>query len=161
MKVRIFLFLAIMALVQVGTARAATCEHAPKPSFTFDIKSSTSELCIEGANANARLRYNDHNTHTLKLFDTDDGGKLLWCAHAADGSCAKGLSLCFRINGNLELWSDMGCSGVRTWESNHTGGCCGALLWVGDGFPGERAEIFIPGVPSDLIIWSSNNQDPT
>jgi hypothetical protein len=106
MKVRLFLFLAVMALVDVGTARAVTCTGPRQAPFTFNVVSSTSELCIEGANANARVRYNNKNTHELELFDTDDGGGFLWCAHAVDGSCAKGLSLCFRADGNLELWSD-------------------------------------------------------
>lgn len=183
MKLRLSLFLFLACALLVGNAKAQTCSvTAKKFPTTFN-----SAFCIASANSSGtqtgRLRWDDNNSHALELFDTDDGGRFLWCAGGGSNqnNCARGNSLCLQSDGNMVIYQDVDCGGNALWASNTSGGfeCAvfgnctnedGEELFVQDnliingGSFGESAVIYNDtDAGSDTgrqLIWHSASSDP-
>lgn len=167
MKPKLFLLLATILFAGMGMAHAQNCPEAViQFPATFNVGDT---FCIAAPNQAARLRWSNVENGVpdgrLQLFDTDDGGASLWCAHLHDGSttCAQGNSLCLQIDGNAVIYSGLNCSGQALWSSKTTGdNVNGEVLGVGDGFPGEKVFI-IRGfnTTNPIIVFTSSNSDPT
>ncbi len=175
----LFLFLAATLLAGVGAAHAQslTCVVAslgfPAPSATVVKRPVASGICVETPGATGRLRWDDNGSGQLQLFDTDDGGALLWCAHLHDGNttCAVGQSFCLQSDGNAVIYAGANCTGEALWASNTVGANVGGeLMEVGDGDQGfcgiahgEKAVILnhVNSGNSCPPVWTSNSSDPS
>src|SRR5262249_36943215 len=124
MKGRLILLLAVTALVGMGTARAACTKH----EITFPTSGSAlrvgSGTCITPISQAGRLRWDNNSNGRLELFDTDESGQLIWCAHDLQNpsACAQGNSFCLQANGNATIWTGSTCgSGRMVWQSGTNG----------------------------------------
>jgi hypothetical protein len=185
MKLRLYLsLLALTLLFAIGAAHAQSlpCVVAgldfPSPNQVGMAFSVDSGACLASTSPNdrngpqtGRLRWDDNKSGKLELFDTDDGGALLWCGHLHDGNgpCAVGKSLCLQWDGNMVIYSGTGCSGSPQWASNTNGeNEGGEFLFVGDkiipGFDGGEVAVIVNDHSTNAdtlpqIIWESNNSD--
>src|SRR5258708_39408594 len=129
MKLKLFLLLGATLLVGAGAAHAQslTCVVAslgfPAPSATVVKRAVPSGACVESPGATGRLRWDDNGSGELQLFDSDDSGVLLWCAHLHDGNgaCAQGNSFCLQSDGNAVIYAGANCTGEALWASNTVG----------------------------------------
>jgi hypothetical protein len=108
LKFKLFLFLACTLIA--GTAMAQTCftspRNFPQPN-TGDIKESP--FCMANADSDSpsgqggRLRWNNNKSHALQLFDTDDDGRLMWCANPdnTNGGSSGDTTNCFTTNNSV------------------------------------------------------------
>jgi len=173
----LFLFLAV-TLVGIGAAHAQSlpCVVAslgfPAPSPTLVKNPVPSGTCVETPGATGRLRWDNNDSGELQLFDTDDGGTLLWCAHLHDGNttCAVGQSFCLQSDGNAVIYANANCTGEALWASNTVGlNINGEVMEVGDNFNscgisfiGEKAVILNrTNTSNPCLVWTSNSSDPS
>jgi hypothetical protein len=184
MKLRLSLLLFLACTLVAGKAMAQTCTTTPiRFPRTFN---SNMPFCVAsegGGTQTGRLRWNDNNSHALELFDTDDGGRFLWCAGGGSNqnNCTRGNSLCLQSDGNMVIYQDTNCGGNALWASNTSGGIECALfnnctnedgeelfvqdnLVINGGSFGETAVIYNDTDPgSDTgrqLIWHSASSDP-
>jgi len=126
MKLRLFLFLLLACTLLAGRAIAQGCSTNPIkfPDPGAADKLVPSGTCIANADGDSptgqggRLRWDQPivggSTHGLRLYDSDGGGTLLWCANNADNAggssgpsnCLnhEGSILCLQQDGNMVIY---------------------------------------------------------
>jgi hypothetical protein len=174
MKQRLFLLLAATLTVGISAAQAQSQPCVvkalgfPAPSRTLVKTPIPSGTCVATPGQTGRLRWDNNGSRELQLFDTDDGGKLLWCGHLHDGNtaCAQGSSFCLQSDGNAVIYAGADCTGEALWASNTVGkNVNGEVMEVGDNFPGFTGEkaVILNNTNSGTanIVWTSNSQDPS
>jgi hypothetical protein len=168
MKLRLFLLLASALFAGRAMAQSSCTVEALKFPAVFN-----SAKCIAsgtpGGTQTARLRWDNNDAGELQLFDTDDGGTLLFCASNSSGCVSGGESLCLQTDGNMVIYSGTSCSGQPRWASNTAGTfedgeeLFVAELVVNGVSRGEAAFIFNDiNAGSDTgpqLVWLSNNND--
>lgn len=175
----LFLLLAATLLVGAGAAHAQSLACVvgslgfPAPGTPVVKRAVPPGTCVETPGATGRLRWDNNGSGELQLFDTDDGGALLWCAHLHDGNttCAQGGSFCLQSDGNAVIYANANCTGEALWASNTVGDNLGGeLMEVGDGDQGfcgiahgEKAVILnnVTTGGSCPPVWTSNSSDPS
>lgn len=182
MKVKLVLLFAASLLVGIGSAHAQSLScvvkslgfPSPTPPGNPVVKWSVpSGTCVESSGATGRLRWDDNGSGELELFDTDDAGALLWCAHLHDTgtTCAIGVSFCLQSDGNAVIYDGFNCAGSVVWSSKTVGdNINGEEMKVDDNFSdchgvsflGEKA-IILNNANSTrpCIVFSSTSSDPT
>jgi len=138
LRLSLFLFLACSLLAGTATAQCSTAPRAFPIRQNPDIMLPFGTFCIANAEVGGvqggRLRW---GTGGLELFDTDDGGKLLWCAGGGRNpnpiNCTRGNTLCLQQDGNMVIYANQGTNlakvcdngatdhGVAVWASNTQG----------------------------------------
>lgn len=158
---RLWMLFAGMIILGVGTARA----QCPETTLLFPANSANSDIakvevpsgaCIAGRNQAARLRWDDGGNGLLELFDTDDGGTLIWCNGFNDpGGCKPGKSLCLQSDGNMVIYDGASCTGNAVWASGTVGqNACIEGLGVIDKSDGEHVAILNDiGCPPAQVVW--------
>ena len=178
MKPRLYLLLALTLLFAISAAHAQS-QPCVVASLGFPATGPTvvkvpvpSGTCIETPGAQGRLRWDNNHNGMLELYDTDDNGALLWCAHLHDGNrtCAVGQSFCLQSDGNAVIYPFPNCTGAILWESNTVGANVGGEeMLVGDGaqgfcgITGEKAMI-LNHVNTGFVcppVWTSTSFDPS
>jgi hypothetical protein len=158
------LLLFVSMLVGAGSAWAACPEGVipfPAPNSGQD-RVLNSGACLSNAGQAARLRWDNAGSHELQLFDTDDSGQLLWCAHDSSGGCAKGKSACLQADGNMVIYSGDNCTGSAQWASNTRGkNIDGEVLAVADSASDGEHMVIVNhrNNPPEQFIFISNNRD--
>jgi hypothetical protein len=61
------------------------------------------------------------NNGLLQFYDVRTGN-LIWCAGISTGSCTQGKSLCLNSNGQLQMYSDSGCTGSKVFTAGPDNG---------------------------------------
>jgi hypothetical protein len=125
LRVPVLLLTAIL-LGGVVESRADCVNYLEFPSpFTHNTTWVAYGTCIQDParyDAGGRLRWGDNNNGQLQLFDTDDHGQLIWCAHDDsdhDTCVTNGLnSLGAQWDGNLVIYDSYG---KALWASNTVG----------------------------------------
>jgi hypothetical protein len=173
MKLRLLLLLTSTLFGGVVTAHADCVPYLlfPSPgSHRTDYPSPGTCVADESNGSNdGRLRWSNNYSGLLQLFDTDDSGQLLWCAHddSDHDVCVSdsGNYLAVQWDGNLVIYDPYGHA---IWASNTVGASDDPeeILTVADGTihgepPEEHGVILVdyhdfqnsPG----YIVWWTNN----
>ena len=164
MKRKLFLLLAGALLAGISSAHAQTCTVEALVFPTSGNAAVNTPICLAAGGQAARLRFDNNNSGLLQLFDTDDAGQQIWCATDVLGHCAKGTSLCFQSDGDLVIYDGVQeCTGNAVWHSGTKGANVGVevLEVVDSGTDGEHAVILNHFNTTRVIVWQSNNHDPS
>jgi hypothetical protein len=165
MKAKLFLLVAVTGLIGIGTARADCTKNQiafPTSGSALRVPSGT---CIAPISQAARLRWDNNGSGRLDLFDTDESGQLIWCAHDIQNpsACASGNSFCLQVNGNATIWTGSTCgTGTMVWQSGTVNkNIKGEVIKIVDG-PDCGEMVAIVNMVDTVFpanVWFSNNCD--